>query len=161
MGQSTNAYLFYGFHLSEDGKPDEGEWFNFTNTALKAEEEGEELEEPNEDDCDWEHVYARKMGEKPPPEPYEGNEEAHSAFWRRKDELRKAATCTIDTHCSAECGMPFVAIVASFYGACRGDPTTVESIEVGKTWDAKLRAFCELMDLPYRQPQWWLASDWT
>lgn len=92
--------------------------------------------------------------------PYEGNEEAYSAFWARKHELVKDSACCIDTHCHHECSMPFVAITALYRCAHRGHPKVIAPLKIEADWDEKLRAFCELMDLPFRQPQWWLASYW-
>jgi sulfatase maturation enzyme AslB (radical SAM superfamily) len=138
MGTSTDAILFYGFHA------DEGEWDDFF---------GEE----------WENTFAAKVGT---PEPVVGfdtekHKAEHVAFWRARKKLVEAEPCEVDSHCSGECPMPYVCVKASKTKACRGYPQEIKSLTVEPEWEIQLNKFCELMNIPWQEPRWWLVSDWT
>jgi hypothetical protein len=140
MGQSTDAYLFWGFNLP--AAEDEG---------------GEEIAELTED---WEERFAVAKGVPLPPEYSDETKPAWHEFWEKKRALVKEAGCKVDSHCSCEYPTPFVTVEASFVRAWRGDPKPITSIDVGADWEAKLRAFCETMGIKWQTPGWWLASNW-
>lgn len=78
-----------------------------------------------------------------------------------KNKLLSSEPCQIESHCSAECPMPFVCVKASMTRAWRGYPKKIESLSVHPDWDAQLRAFCALMNVPWQEPRWWLLSMWS
>lgn len=169
MGQSTDAILFYGFCWD-----DEARWpWNV----------GKTYEEREEDDDDWETRYARLKGLPEPTEKYPNKgidprtgrymedytpeEQAivdrRKAYGDEKRKLTEGLNIEIDTHCSGECPMPFVAVKASKTRAWRGNPMEVTSLEIKSEWEVELRAFCDLMgiDVKDQVPKWWLVSDWN
>lgn len=137
MGTSTDAILFYGIH------GDEGEW------------EGISIES-------WESVLAEKRGVVDPETPYKTEEEKRiqSEYWDRKREICEAEPCAVGIHCSYECEMPYAYVKDSRIEASRGYPEAVSSLTVNPKWDANLKAFCDLIEIPWSQPQWWLVSFW-
>jgi hypothetical protein len=141
MGVSTDAILFWGFSGGED---EEGEsWYRA------------ELRE------DWEAVYADKVGMCPPDAAYDpANSEVWRGYWREKRAVIAAGGVEIDQHCSSEHPIPFVAITASVIRASRGQMKPVAPLAAGGDWAEKLRAFCDLLGIPWQEPSWWLASYW-
>jgi len=145
MGRSTDAILFYGFHAGE------GAWDEILGG-------------------DWETTYVGKKGVLPPPVEYDTDEHKaqHRTFWSARSALVTAEPCTIGTHCSSECPMPFVCIRASKTRARRGHPEEIKPLAIAHEhewsaprWDAQLKAFCELMGIPWQTPGWWIVSDWS
>lgn len=168
MGQSTDAILFFGFCWDEE-----------TRYPWNI---GKDYEEQDDEEDEWETRYARLKGlPEPAPIPDKGidprtgryienytpEEQAivdrRKAYWDEKRKLTETVTVEVDTHCSGECPMPFVAIKASKTRAWRGTPMEITSLEVNPEWEADLRAFCELMgiDVKDQTPKWWLVSDWN
>lgn len=133
MSTSTDGILFWGIHF------DEGEF------------------EPG---WEWEDAYAATKGVIKPTAPYEGNENIYSAYWAAKRDAVESAGCLVDAHCSGEYPMFYVAVKASQTVNRRGYPEEIKSLEVGADWEAKLRAFCEALGVPWSQPKWWLVSYW-
>jgi len=151
MGTSTNAYLFFGILIDE------------------YDESFEELKN------DWEEKYAAKVGlvddsglwnddgEYAIPEGIERKnaEENWKVFLKRKQDLIEELGITIDSHCHREYPEYFVCISDSFISATRGNPEVIKFDELKKTEDInKLKDFCELMGLKYKEPKWYLASFW-
>lgn len=175
MGQSTNAILFYGYAWEEEeSKP----W------NIGKEFEGEGYDDSDED---WEERYARLRGLAPPSRPFPPREvprtrengfsstptdytaeeqsiiDEYRAFWKAKGELVETEPCAVDSHCSGDCPMPYVAIKDSVTTAHRGSVEHITSLDVGPTWEADLRAFCERMgiDVGDQAPGWHLVSMWS
>jgi hypothetical protein len=71
--------------------------------------------------------------------------------------------CTVETHCSGECPMPYVAIKASTTLAWRGHPQEIRALRTDPAWNKQLAAFCKLLDINIKgkKAAWWLVSDWT
>lgn len=168
MGQSTDAILFFGFCWDEETR--------------RPWEIGKDRDDEGENDEDWEARYARLKGlAEPPPIPNKGidprtgryiedytpEEQAivdrRKSYWDEKRKLIEPLNVFVDTHCSGECPMPFVAIKASKTRAWRGNPMEVTSLEIKPEWEHELRAFCDLMgiDVKDQKPKWWLVSDWN
>jgi len=165
MGTSTDAILFYGYC-----------WDDETSRPWEI-----------DPDDDWEGRYARTKGCLPPSTPfparmvtptrengwnstptdYSAEEQAiidqHTAYWAAKRKLVEEATCLIDTHCSGECPMPYVAVQASRTISNRGDMNEITSLAVDPAWDAALAEFCAAMGIKIdgQKAAWWLVSDWN
>jgi len=139
MGQSTDAILFYGLHAEE------GEWSDYTGD-------------------DWEETFAAKKALLKPPKVEYNKKTADlfKSYWKMKQQIVTAEPCTISSHCSRDCPMPFVAVSASIKRAYRGDPVQIslDLICINTNWKDQLYKFCELMGIPWQEPKWWLVSNW-
>lgn len=173
MGVSTDAILFYGYC-----------WDKEAHTPYGDEDEDED-DDSGEDG--WETRYARVKGLLPPSTPYpersvqptrengwDSTPKDYSAversiisqyhvYWEAKEALVKREPCLIDTHCSASCPMPYVAVKASITASHRGCPQKIADLTVDPTWHAHLAEFCKLMEIKVgnKKPTWWLVSDWS
>ncbi len=149
MGQSTDAYLFYGFEFHDAESGDDGMWYDDADTVLGGEN-------------DWEHEYAIRKGAPKPAVPYEQDKEAHQNFGTASRKATEASGCTIDSHCSGDYPVYFVCIRESYLSAWRGNPTevpeghTIPPVE----WADLLHDFCVTMGIEWRDPKWLLASYW-
>jgi hypothetical protein len=157
MGQSTNAILFWGHCWDEERS---APWLD----------EGEE----DAGDSDWEDRLATVRGIAPPrhgyPSTKDQSDEAQAirteftAFWDAKRKAAEQSGCLVDSHCSGQCPMPYVAVAASRIVAARGYPEEVPSLVIGETWRPMLEAFCRDMGITPpdgQEPRWWLVSDWN
>jgi hypothetical protein len=156
MGQSTDGILFYGYCWDEEG------------VELWA--DGQKNEDG--DDEDAEERYARLVGVERPTDDYpeqkdksasaEAVRAAFSAYWDKKRDVCKTDEVEVDSHCSGDDPIPYVAVSASKVTASRGTPERIQSLDVGADWDAKLAAYCALMGItpPQDRPGWWLVSMW-
>ena len=135
MGISSDAMLFYGFSAE-----DEGVW--------------DDLE-----DMEWEELYAEKKGIKPPEVAYSDATRAEwSAYWDKTREARAAEPCEMACHCSDGCAIPYVYIKSTHVTASRGYPQEVKTLEINPAWRGQLKAFCDLMGIPWQEPKWYIAS---
>ncbi len=167
MTTSTDAILFYGYCWEEEtSKP-----WNI----------GKEDDEETETESDWEARYASAKGLVHPTEPYPDsgsgpitNQRSYTpedrqivgkyqAYWDKSRVLIEASLCVVETHCSDECPMPYVAIKTSVILSSRGSMTEVKSLTVDSGWDAALADFCHTLgiDVSSMRPAWWLVSDWS
>jgi hypothetical protein len=146
MGQSTDAYLFFGFDFHDGESSDDDLWYDAADILLN----------------DWDEEYAVRRGTPRPTMAYEENKDAHRAFWDAKNKLVEESGCTINTHCSGEYPVFFVCITESYLRASRGYPTEVPEGHTvpAEGWVDKLKAFCEVMGITWREPKWYLASYW-
>jgi len=132
MGTSTDGILFYGIDLGEDG--------------LYETRENWEHE-------DWDDEFRKRTGTPLYPDEtwIEAGKET-SAKWG----------VTLGIHCSYDYSCDYVALIDRNYSAARGYPEilTPEMLTVPDDADEKIKAFCELMGIPYEQPRWHLASLW-
>lgn len=181
MGESTDAILFYGYCW--DDETDRPWEIGSENNSP----DDDDADEDDKTDKDWKDRYARTKGCLPPstafpgrmvtptrengwsstPKDYSAEEQSiidqHTAYWAAKRELVDAAVCCIDTHCSGECPMPFVAMKASQTTSWRGHMMEITSLAVDPSWDAELAAFCATMGIKTdgKKVAWWLVSNWN
>ncbi len=179
MGQSTDAILFYGYCWEESSRPWEIDSNDDSPDAFRT------RHSPRRQD--WEARYARTKGCLPPSTPfparlvtptrengwnstptdYSAEEQAivdqHMAYWEAKRKLVEAAMCCVNTHCSSECPMPYVAVKASQTTSWRGHMKEITSLAVDPTWDAALATFCAAMGIKTdgKKAAWWLVSYWS
>ena len=139
MGVSTDGILFFGIDLDEEGS----------------------LDVPWAGD-DWEEFVAKKLGVFPPDVPFEGNENVFREYWNKKAEVLKTLGCDMRYHCSDSCACLFVAPEDKILIASRGYPKRVTGalLDVDGKHVEKLKKFCELLELPWSEPKWQLASYW-
>ena len=73
------------------------------------------------------------------------------------------AAVEIDSHCSLDCPMPFIAIKKSLTRSWRGSMSKIKSLAIGKGWNKQLRDFNNLMGINVgnKKPAWWLVSNWS
>lgn len=153
MGQSTNAILFWGYTWPEEetSRP----WEIGKDTDHDADEA--------DDDSDWEGRYAALNG-LPAPDNNDYSGQDWTDYWEEKRRLLAKSNCVVDTHCSGDCPMPYVAITASHAVAHRGYPNELSNnhMTVMPEWREQIDSFCQLMGIPIPQtePRWFLVSDW-
>jgi len=150
MGQSTDAYLFFGFDLGEDWEPPWGD------------------EDDPETPDDWESAWAEKKGVVRPKHlwglmEWTPEQEAEYRAWdAAKDKAIEGIDVKTGSHCSSEYPIHYV-YIRQFH-AWRGFPAIVDPKEMETTEEdvRKLREFCEFLgiDVGDQDPQWHLASDW-
>ena len=177
MTVSTDAILFYGYWWDEETR-------NPWEIGRVNDDEDDNKVDNAEDG--WEERYARTKGCLAPstpfpdrmvtptrengwsstPKDYSSAEQAiidqYRAYWEVKRKLIEVAPCLVDTHCSASCPMPYVAVRASVTSSPRGYPTEISSLTVDPTWEAILIEFCATLGIEIggKKPGWWLVSDW-
>lgn len=158
MGQSTDAYLFYGIEL---GSVDEGDfkapWL--PNWDSDGADEQDEME--------WDDFYyTRVTGDQPPSTPYEEDREAHLAYWSRKGEWLKTQLVEVSSHCSCDYPIYFVHVSRLFQSAYRGRSKPLDLHELDyQVEDSDITAieqFCNVMEIPFDRVEvgWRLASMW-
>ena len=184
MGQSTNAILFYGYCWTEEtSRP----WTIGDDDDEDDEDVDNEDVVTDDSDDDWESRYARAKGCLAPstpfpqrtvqptrenfysstPKDYSTAEQAiidqHTAYWQAKRKIVEAAGCSIETHCSGECPMPYVAVKASQTISRRGYMEEITSLAVDPSWNEALDEFCAVMGIKTDglKAAWWLVSDWN
>lgn len=74
----------------------------------------------------------------------------------------KTHGCEVDSHCSGDFPVYFVAVKDSRKTAHRGFPKELapNALEIKPEWDALLRAFCKEAGIEWQEPGWVLASYW-
>lgn len=165
MSTSTDAILFWGYSWTDEtSKP----W------TIGTEDAGDDAETDESDD--WEDRYAQASGLARPQHPYpdvpRGQQptamqaavmEAFKQYWEAKRKLVAASGCEVRTHCSGDCPMPYVAVMASHKLAWRGDPVEITSLDVAPEWQEQLAAFCQKLGIKTEglKATWWLVSDWS
>lgn len=137
MGQSTDAYLYYGMELGESQF-----WLDDEVPGL----EEEELD-------DYSKVYYTRVHGHPP--------ESYSDEWKWVE----AQPIEIRSHCSCDYPMYFVHVKRLFVQAWRGDPKRIDLdyLTTVTLEDADLlRIFCATMNIPWDMDNvgWRLASMW-
>lgn len=148
MGQSTNAYLFYGYCWDDEVEFD---------TDMDA----------------WAEAHLKAAGQTDPWDAHPGghrpdwvaeNSAAIDAWHDAKKALADAQSVDWGAHCSDECPFPYLFVRGTETTAYRGYPKPVDAaaLTVGEDWKAKLDAFlaAEGIDPPdgENQPGWWMAS---
>jgi len=137
MGISSDGILFYGIMFDwEDGNEpwadDEG-----GDEAWVCDKLGISDKEPKHDDYksqDWKD------------------------YWEYKRERLADIGIEFVLHCAYDYAMWGLAISPTILRAYRGYPKEIDSIDIAEEWNEKLRAFCELVGVPYSEPKWWLCS---
>jgi hypothetical protein len=135
MGKSTDAILFYGFPLDEDCG--EYSWVKYDDKYDPANLPG------GVDEDDWLALYNHRT---------------------EKSYSEKDLPVTIGHHCSDECTMHYLAIQASERTANRGYPAMLEVSTIARMmqknseWNQQLREFCEVMEIEYQEPNWYICS---
>ena len=141
MGQSTDAILFWGILVDQD-----------------------ECECPwsYSEDMEWEGVYAqRKAGICEPSNDFsDATRTKYHEYLDKRGAIVKESGCIIDSHCSGDYPMHYVAMRASQLEAHRGFPKKVESLSIDENWEQLLQSFCEIMEIEWSLPSWYLVSDW-
>lgn len=152
MGQSTDAYVFYGYCWDDE----DTEFATDMDEAVKA-------------------ILAERGIADPWDEHYDGDYEAYktwkaangsvvAAFKAAKEAVEAELGVDWDSHCHHECSMPLLYVRGTKTTAHRGSPMPLTSLAVDPTWKGKLDAFLESQDIEppegENQPGWWVASWW-
>jgi hypothetical protein len=147
MSVSTDGILFFGFTFHEEDSYDKEPppWM--------------------EDTGGWEDFYVAKKGLiKPVGNDYEDPvfKKAREDYWAAKREMLKNEPCEIGYHGGEGCMSYFVTIKESHKSASRGYPEKLKSTfgDIESDWFHKIATFCQLMEIDYQEPAWYLASYW-
>lgn len=70
----------------------------------------------------------------------------------------EASGCLVGEHFDLDRPMAWVAIEESYRSADDVRATNVRSLEVGPDWEDRLRAFCEICEIPWSPPSWVLLA---
>ena len=69
-----------------------------------------------------------------------------------------------DCHCSDECPIWYICVDSVTISASRGEAVVVHQSDllcyIDDPKDAKLKAFCQAMNIEYKEPAWLLVSYW-
>lgn len=142
MGQSTDAILCYGFHLSEELGEDEETRREIENFM----HEGDEF-------------ITLQYGLKEPSG--SGKAEEWRCYYGKKSGVLEKSGVDLVEHCCDEEPMYVLAARGSVQKAARGYPIDLgQSVAIDPSWREKLVAFCELSGIPFREPQLILFSHW-
>lgn len=171
MGQSTDAYLFYGYTWDEEGhklfKDDEKEW---TEVLLLSVGHPDPWTSYHEDGID--NLPYKEQG--PAFEQWQQetnaqgitNREALDNWHKAKRSVEEQSSCGIDSHCSGDYPMPFVYLKGRYFRAWRGDAQEInpnDVINVGEEDIQRLNDFCKALDIDMtnaKGPGWFLVSYW-
>jgi hypothetical protein len=150
MGQSTDAYTFYGYCWAEEVDSDfPGNMNDWAEAELKASGHADPWERhPGGQRPDW-------VAE---------NTAAIDAWYAAKRDLVDALPFDWGSHCSSDEPMPYLFIKDTQTVADWGDPQPMPSGDVDPEWKPKLDAFLESQGIEppegENQPGWWVASWW-
>lgn len=141
MGTSTNAVLAFGFDMGiEDGDVPE--------SLLDLFEEV---------DQDFDKILILFNN------PELTVEEVEEMDYTERKNLLEQVAFEVDTHCSLEYPMYFLAIRGTVQSAPRGEPSTI-SLHVPENMEGRLksmREFCDKYDIEWKCPQWHIYSMWS
>jgi hypothetical protein len=172
MGQSTDAYLFYGLCWNDEA----------------------ELLDDNPDD-EWDEIVARREGHTSPWDLYRdsGAEDEHETLpyserqaayeaWKRsigfedlynqwssvRDEIKsRYSGISISSHCSCDYPRPYIDSDESESQARRGSPQQIDPVTLNSAptdvWDKALDRFVNDLEIDISEaqgPGWFLVSNW-
>jgi hypothetical protein len=151
MGQSTNAYLFYGYCWDDEEGPEDA----ITNMD------------------EWSERVLAARGHANPwdshpggfsPEWMAANDQAIDDWSDLQKSVQAEAGVNWGRHCSGEYPMRFLHIPESKFTAYCGDMQPITSLAIGDDWNARLAAHMEAQGAVSpdgeNQPGWWLVSYW-
>lgn len=149
MSTDASGQVFYGFALIDREAIEP--WENET------EDDEEEVESPY---TDWENRYIKAKGglgyDTPPSEDYRGKD--WEEYRRRYKAMMDA--CPVDVQLAGydDALITCILIKETFVRAYWADVKPLKTLETKPEWDQQLREWCELLDVPYLQPGWFVAS---
>ncbi len=154
MGTRTDAVLFFGI-IPKDGKEyveDFSEWEDWEERVLRS--------LGLEDDSNFftkDGEYALPDGDK-----RKEAEKKYDAWHKKKTKALKDLGVEVDQHCHGDNPMPMIAVTETVLTASRGYPEIVSGkhLDPEKKWIEQLKKFCELLDVKYESPQWYMVSYW-
>jgi len=148
MSVSTDGILFFGFTFHEEDADSE-------NLSTK----------PAWFEIDWEEFYVTKKGLTKPSEKYPPNrdpelEAAWDKYYTAKRDMLKAEPCTVAFHGGEGCWALFVTVKGGYLRASRGYPKKVTMFTGSPSWFEQIKTFCQIMEIDFQEPAWYLASYW-
>ena len=149
MGCSSSATLFWGLCGQE-----EGDWYNLNREYgdpdyIESEEHGED-----EGLRDWEAAYVKQMG-------LVETDKDLNQYWNKHRELVIQSGCTISSYGVYDYVVPIVAIQDSIVESWhRPREVNIRHLHLSQLWTKQLKAFCEVMNIKWSDPKWWLVSSY-
>jgi hypothetical protein len=150
MGQSTDAYVFYGY-CWDDEDSDINTDMDEIAKAILAERGIVDPWEARPESIDY-RAYM------------DANEAEFDAYRAAMDAILAELGVDWDSHCHHECSMPLLYVQGTKITAHRGSPKPLALLEIDPTWQGKLDSFLESQGVEppegENQPGWWVASWW-
>jgi hypothetical protein len=147
MGMDAKAYILWGFDL---GGPENAKAEDWVPTIFGPPEPDEDYEGE-----DWEETYTSRMGlERPAEEWREEDKELWSEYFKKKRELIAASGVNIQWHGCDGCDCYAVGIAASQINGWWCESTEVDLKVPEGDWEDKLREFCRVMEIPWKEPKY-------
>ena len=150
MGMDAYADIYFGFPLN--------------SLPWQAYDSDEDGDDEYDEDEEVENRLYRKLGLAEPTVAYEDDPEAHRAHWKVQRAAEEAQTCEVASDHS-DYGDPMyhvhvkrANVHTSWDSDQRFEPMNFGD-EAAMTED--LRAFCELMDIPFEEPGWYLTARYS
>lgn len=137
MGQSTDAFMAFGFDLGEE----------LPESFTSGEEDGFEADE-----------FLLRDYDAGIPDWTPG---AGPDYWHEKDEALAKLPVDIITHCSGEYPMYFLVVRGTSRRATRGTPVAAHQYQIRADEIVALRTFCEKHGIEWREPRWHIFSMWN
>lgn len=165
MSTSTDAYLYFGFDfLDEEDEATEFSTRDFFRDGNWDDEYAKRcgiVDGSNLFNSDGE--YAVEVGEE-----RDRRSKVYDAYRDDVNKLTKALPCELDIHCHSDCAVNFICLKDRFIKASRGYPEDIESsfikkqmaVPPNKSEIDAMKEFCKVMEIPWQEPGWRLASYW-
>lgn len=158
MGQSTDAYLFYGVLLPEYDEITDALWL-----VDDGKFEHDEMEECDVDDVMKE--FNKRLGRPEIEYIFREDEEGHARCMALLAERKRLTPVGLVSHCSGD--HPYWAVIHlhSFKCANRGYPNAFDALpELPDDIDASIAHFCDTLGFSVPEdakPTWHIASNWN
>jgi hypothetical protein len=153
MGISASAHLVFGIKIDP-------EWYT---DYLKTKAETLNFDEEPVEGIEWERIYAAlKADLKQPIGPYEKIKEAYREYLKNRRRLIEECEIEISPigHYEDPLWETEIFIVAKGIIATDCESTEIRRLDLDidiSKWD-NLKDFCQIMDIPYTPPQWYLIA---
>lgn len=154
MGSSPSAELAWGFEIDP---------YNENNPSWMDGESDEQKAHP-QDSLSWDDIYSMRKGLY-----YVGYSEPYDAeatrVWReQKKQLIERGDGHVEIN-SEETGPSFVCVKSSYVTSCWEQLKTLDLAHLAgmpvEEMEQKLRAFCEVMGIPWKEPRWFLTATYS
>jgi hypothetical protein len=137
MGSSPHGFVFWGIPLPTDDYGERGE-------------------------TPWEkhrarEFYAAKKGVMEPEKKYVSGDPDYIAYWQAKEALVQAEPCKISQTGYGDFERD-IAYVKASYVEVEWSEVKPFSTEVNPEWEGQLRAFCEVMEIEWTEPGWYVGT---
>jgi hypothetical protein len=104
----------------------------------------------------WKEFILRKLSKTAPVGPFQGHEEEYKKYWNDRHSILSDIGVTPEIYGEPKARSYAFCITDSLY--INSDPyPDVVTVAAGDGWDKKLKRFCELIEVEYKKPAWYLT----